>query len=47
LLGLDFRDNTTQKSSAVMITADATMIVDITEDTIITDNVDVVNNSYV
>ncbi len=45
-LGLDSRGDTTQESSAVMITADVAAIVDITAGAVILDNVDVVNDSY-
>ena len=40
-LELDFRGDTTQKSSAVMTTADATITVNITADAVILDDMDV------
>jgi len=46
LLELDFRDDTIQESSAVIITADAVMIADITVNIVILDNVSIANNSY-
>ena len=45
-LGLDFRDDTTQESSAVMTTADVVMTADITADVIILDDVSIANDSY-
>ena len=45
-LGLDSRGDTTQESSAVMITADAMMTADITAGAIIMDDVNVTNDSY-
>ncbi len=47
LLGLDSRGDTTQESSVVMTIADATMIIDIAVDTVIMDNADIANDSYV
>ncbi len=46
-LGLDFRDDTTQESNAVMITVDAMATADITADAIILNDADVTNDSYV
>src|SRR6266542_4051374 len=45
-LGLSSRGNTTQESSAVMITADAAATADITADAVILDNASVTNDSY-
>jgi len=45
-LGLDSKDNITQESSAVMITADTTVIVNITANAVILDNVNIVNDNY-
>ena len=47
LLGLDSKGNTTQESSAVMTTANATVTVDITVGAVISDNVGMTNDSYV
>ena len=46
LLGLDSRDDTTQESSAVMTTADAATIANITVNTIILDDISIANDSY-
>src|SRR6266540_6133847 len=43
-LGLDFRGDTTQESSAVMITADAAVTADITADAVILDDTGVAND---
>src|SRR6266542_125670 len=43
-LGLDFRGDTTQKSSAVMITANAAATADITADAVILDDAGVAND---
>src|SRR6266498_610934 len=45
-LSLDSRNDITQESSTVMITADAATITDITADAVILDDVDVTNDSY-
>src|SRR6266498_2684765 len=45
LLGLNSRGDTTQKSSAVMTTADAAVTVDITVDVVILDDAGVANDS--
>jgi len=45
-LGLDSRGDTTQESSAVMTTADAVAIADITADAVILDDAGVANDSY-
>ncbi len=44
-LGLDSRGDTTQESSTVMTTADATMTADITADAVILDDAGVTNDS--
>ncbi len=44
-LELDYRDDTTQESSAVIITADATATADITADIIILTNINVASDS--
>ncbi len=44
-LELDFRGDTTQESSAVITTADATATVNITASAVILDNVDVISDS--
>ena len=44
-LGLDSRGDTTQESSAVMITVDAAVTADITADAVIMDDVGVANDS--
>ena len=44
-LGLDSRGDTTQESSAVMITADAAATADITADAVILDDAGVANDS--
>jgi len=46
-LGLDFRDDTTQESSAVMTTADAVTTADITAGTVILDDAGMANDSCV
>jgi len=43
-LGLDFRDDTTQESNAVMITVDAMATADITADAIILEDTGVAND---
>src|SRR6266540_1124910 len=45
-LGLDFRDDITQESSAVITTADAAVTADITVGAVIIDDVGVTNDSY-
>ena len=45
-LELNSRDDTTQESSAVMITADAATTADITAGAVILDDVGVANDSY-
>ena len=45
-LGLDSRGDITQESSAVMTTADAAVIADITTGTVILDDAGVANDSY-
>jgi len=47
LLRLDFRSNITQKSSAVMTTADAVVTMNITVNAIIMDDVDIANDSCI
>jgi len=47
LLGLDSRDDTTQESSVVMTTTDATMTANITVGAVILDDADVANDSCV
>ena len=44
-LGLDSRGDTTQESSTVMTTADATATADITADAVILDDVGIANDS--
>jgi len=46
-LGLDFRGDITQESNAVMTTADAAAIADITAGAVILDDADVANDSYI
>ena len=46
-LGLDSRDDTTQESSAVMTTADATVTADITVGAVILNDADMANDNCV